>query len=352
MFESSNLVRQKDLEELALNPIFEKFNEKKVLITGSTGLIGSEIVLALMCANRIKNLNIKVVALARNIKKAERIFELILSRKNFEIVIQDVVDEVKYDDEVDYVIHCASVTKSKEMVENPERCLKVTIAGTKNILEFVRNKDISGFCYLSSIEVYGGLKSDYDVKEDIQLIELDLNNPRNSYPQSKRLAENLCIEYFREYNTPVKIARLTQTFGAGIEKSENRMFAQFAKNIVQKKDIILHTEGNSYKNYCYLTDAVLGILVMLINGKNGEIYNVANYDTGIAVKDLALRLCQKYSTSKLKIELNNKMGYNQDIKIKLNSDKLESLGWKASIGLDEMFDRLIESLEVEKRIRG
>lgn len=343
MQETSNKVRQKDLDELVMNPIFDFFKNKAVLVTGATGLIGSELVLAFLCANRLKNLNIKIVALARNENKANKIFSEVLNRDNFEFVIQDVNDKINYSENIDYIIHTASITQSKMMIEKPFECAMTTINGTKNILDFALNTGVKSTCYLSSIEAYGEINSDDDVKEE-NLGFIDITNPRSSYPQSKRMAENLCISYAKEFNIDVKIARLTQTFGAGISEDDNRIFAQFARCIKNKDDIVLHTDGSSYKNYCYLTDAISGILTILIKGENKNIYNISNYETGISIKDLAQKLVDKYQTSKLKIELKDNMGYPKSTKIKLNSKKLEALGWHAQINLDDMFDRLINSL--------
>ena len=85
MFETNNKIRQEDLEELANEKIFEEFAGKTVLVTGASGLIGSEIVLGFLCADRLKKLNIKVLAMVRNEQKARDVFECVLENKNFEL---------------------------------------------------------------------------------------------------------------------------------------------------------------------------------------------------------------------------------------------------------------------------
>ena len=104
MFETNNKIRQEDLEELANEKIFEEFAGKTVLVTGASGLIGSEIVLGFLCADRLKKLNIKVLAMVRNEQKARDVFECVLENKNFELIIQDVNDPVSYRGNVDYII--------------------------------------------------------------------------------------------------------------------------------------------------------------------------------------------------------------------------------------------------------
>ena len=140
---------------------------------------------------------------------------------------------------------------------------------------------------------------------------------------------------------PVKIARLSQTIGAGIDYNDNRVFAQFAKNIIDEQDIILHTKGETIRSYCYITDCISAIFKMLEMGKNGEAYNIANPNTTCSIKDIAVMLCSKYDKSKLKIELQDKI-YPDTTKYYLDTN------WKANISLEEMFERLILSLQSQK----
>ena len=344
MFEVENRVRQNDLNELAQDGIFEGLNNSTVLVTGATGLIGSEIVLGILAANRIRNLNIKVVALVRNYKKAQEIFKNVLARKELEIVVQDINDEISYEEDVDYIIHCASNTSSKDFVEKPVETISTIYNGTNNILKLAKDKKVRSVLYLSSLEVYGNFEKDSLVKED-EYGYLDILNPRSSYSQGKRLAETLCISYCKEFDIDIKIARLTQTFGAGISKDDNRVFAQFARAAVKKENIILHTKGDTIRNYCYLTDAVSAILTILIKGKSSNSYNVANTDTCISIKNMA-ELVAKDNNISVEFQINDKeRGYNPTIKICLDSSKLYALGWQAKIGIEEMFFRLISYLK-------
>lgn len=341
MFEVNNKIWQEDIELIAKNEILDEFKNSSFLITGASGLIGSELVFSLLCANRIKSLNNKVYALVRNENRAKELFKNVLDDKNFSLIIQDVVNPIELNEKIDNIFHCASITSSKDMVEKPVDTILTTFVGTKNILDFAL-KSKSKVLYLSSIEAYGEINKEEDIKED-ELGYIDLTNPRSSYPESKRMAENLCFSYSSQFDIDIKIVRLTQTFGAGISDNENRVFAQFAKCVLNKKDIILKTDGLSYKSYCYITDAVIALFNILKKG-NG-IYNVANKNTGTSIKDMALGLVQKYSDISLKFELDSKNPYPKNSHIELNVDKLESLGWSASIGLDEMYERLIQYLK-------
>ena len=224
------------------------------------------------------------------------------------------------------------------------------MTGTTNILEFGKSKNIKGMVYLSSMEVFG--KTDFERVEPLKENDygyIDILNTRSSYPEGKRLAETLCHSYFKEYNVPVKIARLVQTIGAGVDYNDNRVFAQFARDIIEEKNIILKTNGSTIRNYCYITDAISGIFAILERGNNGECYNVANSKTTCSIKEMAEMLCEQYPKSKLEFQIDkqNKDGYLPTLKTVLDTSKLHNLNWSANITLKKMYERLIENLKTK-----
>ena len=141
---------------------------------------------------------------------------------------------------------------------------------------------------------------------------------------------------------------MAQVFGAGILKSENRVFAQFARSAIENKDIILHTDGTSWGNYCYTSDAIRAIFLILDKGVSGETYTVVNEDNSIQIKDMAQLVIDVYESSKSKVVFDipetNVFGYAPNTTMKLSSVKLNKLGWKANVSLKEMYLRLRESI--------
>ena len=311
------------------------FDNKTILVTGATGLIGK---ICTKCFLASKY-NIKVVALVRNEQKALNIFD---KNQNLELLVQDINTQINYEPNVDYIIHCANITSSKDFVNKPSETIFTTVNGTKNVLDFAQVKKVKSVVFLSSLEIYGQTSQE-DVKED-NYGYIDILNPRSSYSEGKRLAETLCVSYWHEFKVPVKIARLAQTFGAGISKDDNRVFAQFAKAVLNKENIILHTKGETKRNYCYTSDAVRAIFTILIRGENSQAYNVANKNTYVSIYELAQMFENEYSKVKI-IEDNINRGYNPTVRIALNTEKLEKLGWEAKINLTEMINRLINDIE-------
>lgn len=330
---------------------WDKFDGKSVFVTGATGLIGSQIVMALDRYNQLHDGNITIYALARNMDKAKNVFAECSDK--VVIVVGDMTGEINISGNVDYIVHGASMTSSKDFVDLPVETIMTGINGTNNILSFAKDKKVEGFIYLSSLEAYG--VTDPEKKTILESDSGYINQlvPRSSYSEGKRMAECLCISYASEYGVPVKIARLCQTFGPGVVYSDNRVFAQFAKSSIENKDIVLKTTGETYRNYCYTRDAVTGILKVLSDGEVAEVYNIANPDTGISICDMAKMVADKISQRKIKVVFDiaedvSKLGYGPTIKISLDTAKLEALGWRAEVGLEDSFVRMIEYMKNNK----
>lgn len=247
-----------DLQYIAKYPLqYEQLKETTVLVTGATGLIGASIVRALIAVE-----GIHIIALVRNIEKANKLYSR-HELDNIELIVGDITFPINVNKKVDWIFHCAAVTTSKLMIEKPVETLSTAIEGTKNILELARKNKCKSMVYISSMEMYGTFNnSDTEITED----KIGYINPlkvRSNYPESKRLCENMCVAYMREYGVKVKIARLAQTFGAGILPGENRVFAQFAKSVISGRDIVLHTRGLSEgtRTFWYVLFIVFAYLI-------------------------------------------------------------------------------------------
>ena len=321
------------------------FKNSVILITGGTGLIGSHIIKSILYANETYETNIKIIALVRNKKKAESIFNC---PKELKLIVQNIEEPVKYRGKVDYIIHAASNTSSESFVKYPVETLDTILHGTKNILEFARKKKVKSLVYISSMEVYG--VCDFESEEPLQESDygyIDILNPRSSYPEGKRTAETMCAAYAKEYNLPVKTARLVQTIGGNTDSNDKRVFAQFARSVAEKKDIVLHTEGKTIRSYCYITDAITGIFTILERGTNGEAYNISNKNTTCSIKEMAEILAEKYHVS-VKYEKTDNNCYLPPTKLNIDSKKLEDLNWRAKYGIEEMYSRIMDGFKTKK----
>ncbi|SEQ46437.1 dTDP-glucose 4,6-dehydratase [Treponema bryantii] len=346
-----NKVLEHDIELLiSYKQYFESFANTSILVTGATGLLGSILIKALLKFSSENNKLITVYAACRNKEKFAKVFTDYFC-SNLVPIYSDITKLDISNLTIDYIIHGASITDSKTFVEKPVETILTAFDGSRNLLKQCVNKNLKGFVYLSSLEVYGTFNSNEGIKnaKENDSGYINVLSVRSSYSEGKRMIENLCISYSREYNIPVKIARLCQTFGAGVEYNDNRVFAQFARAVIENKDIILKTKGETIRNYCYTTDAVSGILTVLYKGNVGEAYNIANSDSTISIADMAELFCNLYEDSTSKVvfdcaENAEKLGYNPVMKLQLDSSKLQTLGWKPEISFGDMCKRLVDGM--------
>lgn len=348
-------ILQKDMEEISnnVNYNFEQMNNRTIFITGAMGLIGSHIVKALAYINQVRNLKIKIIASVRNEEKAKMFFSDLMEKSFFELYVGDIINPIEYVGKIDYIIHGASPTESKYFFTNPVETIDVTIIGTKNILELARKNNVESFVYLSSLEVYGKNEQKEIVCEN-DYGYIDIMNVRSSYSEGKRLAECMCKSYSEEYNVPVKIARLSQTFGTGVNYDDKRVFAEFCRAVIEKKDIVLHTEGRTTRTYCYTKDAIYAIFTLLLKGQSGEAYNITNKDTAVSIKEMAQLVCDIFPEAGINVRVDitkdiKKFGYNPEMIIKLDTKKIEKLGWRATTDLKDMFINMRKSIEENKK---
>jgi dTDP-glucose 4,6-dehydratase len=266
-----------------------------------------------------------------------------------QFIKNDVTEKIKIKNSIDYIIHGASITASKIFVDNPVETIDIAVNGTRNMLEFAKEKKVKGFVYLSSMEVFGVTDDRLKEIKENDYGYIDILNPRSSYSESKRICECMCACFAHEYALPVKIARLTQTLGVGVDYNDSRVAAQFARSVIENKDIVLNTEGKTLRPILYTRDAITGIIAVLLKGKNGEAYTIANKSTAISIRETAEMVAQKIANNSIKVIFNinipSEYVPNLNLNLNLNTDKIESLGWKAEIGLEEAYRRMIKSMK-------
>ena len=340
-----------DLEDIInrSTSALDAINHSTVLVTGATGLIGSLVIKTIYYANVHRNYDIHAIALVRDTEKAERVFGNILKHPNISTTVGDVCQKLKIEHDVDYIIHGANPTASKYFVTHPVETIQSIINGTDNILKFAVEKKIKSMVYLSSMEVYGQVADYRQVVSEKDLGYIDILDTRSSYSEGKRMAECLCASHASEYGAPVKIARLALTFGAGADYNSTRVFGQFARAVIERHDIVLHSTGETLLNYCYTTDAISAIFAILVRGQSGTAYNVSNDKEIYSVRDVAQMLVNEYSAAGIKVVYDipndeKTYGYNKINTHLLDNKMILDIGCKFHIGIQVAFERIIKHL--------
>ncbi len=325
---------------------WDRFRDKTVLISGANGFLPAYLVETFMALDA--SYNTTVIALVRSKQKVEARFKHLLDNPRLKIVVQDVSVAFDIDDKIDFIIHAASQASPKYYGIDPVGTLSANVLGTINLVNLARKNNVESFLFFSSGEVYGQVKA-----EDIPIKEttfgyLDCANVRACYGESKRMGENICVSNHFQFGVNAKIIRPFHTYGPGMALDDGRVFADLVANIVNRQDITLKSDGSAIRPFCYLVDATLGFLTVLINGENGQAYNVGNPDQEHSILELSNILVGLYPEFGLKIVMNLPITDSNYLKSPIlrnspNIDKVRQLGWSPTTTVQEGFKRTIAS---------
>lgn len=301
-----------------------KLSRKGILVTGSTGLIGSCLIEVLM-DNPHKDY--VVYAAGRNKERAEKLFSEYVNDKGFHFFQYDVTKPIDSDIHFDFIVHCASNASPNFFSKKPVEVMKANLEGTINLIEYGLTHGMERLLYVSSGEVYG--EGDGRVFTEDYSGYVNPMKSRSCYPSSKRAAETLCASYCDEYGADIVVARPSHVYGPHFTESDNRVYAQFIRNILNGEDIVMKSTGSQYRSWCYVVDCVSALLFILLKGEKGNAYNIADSSSNITIMQLA-EMIASIGNKKVIMQLPNSeeaKGYNPVSKSIFSTDKLENLGW-------------------------
>lgn len=307
-----------------------------VVVTGSSGLLGSLIVNSLYQIVQLCHLDIKVLAITRSPLQTKKK----LGIHNNNVIFLKKEDLVKFK-RIDYIIHCAAPTDSFFFVSHPVEVISGMLEDAFFLLNLGLNLKVRRFLQLSSLEVYGTTSTEF-VDEDTWGA-LNPFSVRSSYSESKRLIETLCRSYYEEYGLDTVVARLAQCFGAGVDLDrDKRVFADFVSQARNKKKIQLLTRGQTCRSYVYSSDAVRALFYILLKAKAGTAYNIANPENYCSILEMA-NLVGKMLEVGVEITPNfeETKKFCPEQKINMDISKLSDLGWTPRVSLNESFRRMI-----------
>lgn len=343
-----------DIQKTAsLDLPWELLQDKTVMLSGATGLVGSFLVDTILYMDREKGLNTKVIALGRS---KERILNRFAAAADIEggkylIPVEQDVNK-PFSEELmgmksDYVLHLASNTHPLQYSTDPIGTVVTNIIGTSNMLEYGVSSGAKRLVFTSSVEVYGENRGDTDKFDEDYLGYINCNTLRAGYPESKRAGEALCQAYIKQKGLDIVLPRLSRTYGPSMLKSDSKAISQFIKKGVAAEDIVLKSEGTQFYSYSYVADAVSGILYCMLVGKCGEAYNIADDASDITLRDMATVIAE-YTGHKVVFELPDaaeRAGYSTATKAILDGSKLQELGWKPMYDMKTGLTRTIDILK-------
>lgn len=325
---------------------YNQLKHKTFLITGAKGYLASATIRFLLYLDETFKLDLYIYATTRNPNKVP---EYISTDDPIKYVSFDEFDTIKYNYPIDYIIHTAANTDRHYMIDYPIESYELIVNGTKRVLDFAQKQGVKSVLYLSSVEAYGSPKTDKMV-EETDYFALDPMDIRNSYPLGKKVAEYFCNTYYKKYNLPVNIVRPSSVQGLFQPYTEDRIYNQILRCIIEHKDFVMKTKGETAKTLIYTMDAVIGMLTILLSDKYGETYNLTDNRTFYMMKDIVQMLFDHFETG-LKVvfdlEDNSKTGYIAPLSYNLSTEKLESLGWKPQTDLFKIYEVDLERFSHE-----
>jgi len=322
-----------DIERIRRDLERANFEEKRVLVTGGAGFIGSwlcDVLVSFDCeATCLDNLS---TGIKQNI-------DHLVGKPKFEFVNDDVCT-FKTKDEFDYILHMASHASPEEYQEHPIETLRTSSLGSANMAELARKQDAI-LLFASTSEIYGD--AEIVPTPETYWGNVDPVGPRSCYFEGKRFAEALFMAYYKQYGLNVKIARIFNSFGPRLREdgSYGRAVSRFVMQALTNKPITVYGDGAQTRSFCYITDIVVGLMLLALSEKaEGEVLNVGNPQE-ITILELAKKIKE---LAKSKSPLTFHPLPNDEPKRRCpDTSKMEKLlGWKPRIILEQGLKRTSE----------
>jgi UDP-glucuronate decarboxylase len=329
-----------DLNNIAAYVEGEKFREKKVLITGGAGFIGSWLSDVLISFDA----QVTVVDDFSTGRKSNIVN--LLKENRFEL-IEDDASKFKTDKKFDYIFYLAAHASPDEYQTKPIETLHASSFGTANIAELARKCDAT-MLFASTSEVYG----DAEVVPTPESYWGKVNpiGSRSCYDEGKRFAEALLMAYCNQYGLDIKIPRIFNTYGPRLREDGlyGRALSRFIQQAINDHPITIYGDGKQTRSFCYITDTARALLLMITNPRaRGEVINVGNTQE-VTILELAEKIID-ITKCKSVIEY-CPLPKDDPKRRRPDTHKLEGLtNWKISVSFEDGLRRTIKWFSTMKQ---
>jgi len=326
-----NLILE-DIEKIKKNVKGGFFADKKVLVTGGAGFIGSWL------CDVLVNFGAKVTVIDDLSTGRMKNLDHLTSNLNFKLVESDVC-KFKSEEKFEIILHLAGHASPDEYMMHPIETLQTSAFGTEKMAELARKND-AVLLFASTSEIYG----DAEVVPTPESYWGKVNpiGPRSCYDEGKRFAEALLMAYNKQYGLDVRVPRIFNSYGPRLREDGfyGRAMSRFILQALAEKSITVYGDGKQTRSFCYITDTVTGLMLLAINQKaKGEVVNIGNSQE-VTILELANKIKE---ATKCKSKVTFHPLPKDDPKRRCpNSSKLEAMvGWKPNIAFEEGLKRTI-----------
>jgi dTDP-glucose 4,6-dehydratase/UDP-glucuronate decarboxylase len=247
---------------------------------------------------------------------------------------------------VEWVVHGASIASPTLYRRYPLETIDVNVNGTWRMLDLAKASARS-MLYLSTSEIYGDPDPAAVPTNEEYRGNVSCTGPRACYDESKRLGETLCMTYFRQHGTPVKIIRPFNVYGPGQRLDDQRILPDLMSAALERRPIVLLSDGRATRSFCYVRDAIRAMLLVMVSNEDGEAFNVGN-DREISISTLAETMATVAAPPRLPVEyrVSDDKDYLADNPQRRCPDltKLRTrTRWKPEVDLEEGLGRTLAS---------
>lgn len=324
-----NPTYRQGLADVAQDLPLDFAHRRTVLVTGATGLIGSAVVDLLLYLSDAVESGIKVIAAGRN---TERLIARFGIHDNLQFAnYADIVSGL-FSGKADAAILAASPASPNLYAKDPDAVIKANTTDVRDILTFIYENGNPKVTYISSSEVYGDAIAPNGGFTEDQCGKLDETDPRSCYAIGKRKGEDICRQ-FAARGHHITIARPGHVYGPTATEEDCRVSSLWPREAAAGKNIVIKSDGAQLRSYVHCLDCATAIFYILFRGKPGEAYNISNRNSVITIKHLAEAIARTAHVQLVKQAATaaEQRAFNPMPNASLNAEKLEALGWTATM---------------------
>lgn len=267
----------------------EKLSHSTILLTGCAGFLGYYILrffevhaetLKLKKVIGLDSFGAGIPGWIHDIEK-NPIFHI----QKFDVACDDI-SQVDGAHEADFVIHMASIASPIYYRKHPIVTLDANIWGLRSLLDFYINRNLKGFLFYSSSEIYGDPDGEHIPTNEEYRGLVSCTGPRACYDESKRFGETICSLFAEQYGLPIRIVRPFNIYGPGMRLNDKRLPPDFAKNVMDNQDLIIYSDGTPTRTFTYVADSIAGDLKVLLH-HSFDYFNIGSESPEVTVLQLA-----------------------------------------------------------------